>query len=82
MRVVGYPEACLLDHMMVHKLLAKHLEHLGCQPVLGLLVPLGWSHAVVAVERGEVLNAGEEKNEGESGDQVLMKHIHCSTDHD
>ena len=46
--------------MMVHKLLATHLEHLGYQPVLGLLVPLDWSHAAVAVEMGEVSNAEEE----------------------
>ena len=60
LRVVGYPESCLLNHMMVHKLLATHLEHLGYQPVLGLLVPLDWSHAAVAVEMGEVSNAEEE----------------------
>ena len=76
LRVVGYLESCLLDHMMVHKLLAKHLEHLTSQPVLGLLVPLGWSHAVVVVEMGEVSNVEEEKIEEVSGDQVLVNHIH------
>ena len=76
LRVVGDLESCLLDHMMVHKLPAKLREHLASQPVLGHLVPLGWSHAAVAVERGEVSNAEEEKNEGVSGDQVLMNHIH------
>ena len=75
-QVVGYLESCLLGHMMVHKLPAKLREHLASQPVLGHLVPLGWSHAAVAVERGEVSNAEEEKNEEVSGDQVLMNHIH------
>ena len=76
-QVVGYPESYPLCHILVHKLLAKLREPLASQPELGHLVPLDWSHAAVAVERGEVLNAGEEKNDGESGDQVLMNHIHC-----
>ena len=70
-------ESCLLDQKMVHRLLAWHLEHLAIQPVLGLLVPLGWSHAVVVVETGEVSNVEEEKNEEVSGDLVLVNHIHC-----
>ena len=49
----------------------------------GLVFPLGWSHAAVVVEMGEVSNVEEEKNEEARsdeevcGDPVLGSHIHC-----